>query len=77
MAKDCRWKHPKAPAVRKLWKERATEAFHEFLEDVRAGFWQGTRVRAPAEAEGEGGVSEGDEGSPGPPSICSFSVLYG
>ena len=67
MAKDCRWKHPKAPAVRRLWKEEdATVAVLEFLGEVRAGCWQGGRVRAPAEAEGEGLVSEGDEGGPGP-----------
>ena len=36
-SKDCGWKHPKAPAVRKLWKEGATEAVLEFLRDTPAG----------------------------------------
>ena len=67
VARDCRWKHPKAPAVRKLWKEGATEAVLEFLGDVRVGCWQAVRVRAPAEAKGEGTGSEGEEGGPGPP----------
>ena len=69
MGKGCRWEHPgpKAPAVRKLWKEETTEAVLEFLGEVRAGCWQGARVRTPAEAVGRGAVSEGEEGGPGPP----------
>lgn len=58
MARDCRWRHPKAPAVRKLWKGSATEAVLEFLIDTRVGCWQTTRVRALTEAEGAG--SEGE-----------------
>ena len=61
MAKDCKWRHPKAPAVRKLWKEGATEAVLEFLRDVRAGCWQTAKARTPAGAEGAG--SEGEEAS--------------
>ena len=65
VAKDCRWKHPKAPAVRKLWKGRATEAVLEFLRDTRIGGWQTSRVKALAEVEAAG--SEGEENGPGPP----------
>ena len=57
VGKDCGWKHPKAPAVRKLWKEGATEAILEFLVDVRAGCWSSAgagAVRTPGEAEGGG-----------------------
>ena len=67
VARDCGWKHPKAPAVRNLWKEGATEAALEFLGEVWAGCWQTMRVMVPVEAESEGAVSEGEEGSPGPP----------
>ena len=35
--KDCGWKDPRAPAVRKLWKEKATEAVLDFLEDTPVG----------------------------------------
>lgn len=54
MAKESRWKHPRAPAVRKQRKEEATEAVSEFFGEARAGYLQAARVRAPAEAEGEG-----------------------
>ena len=68
VGKDCRWKHPRAPVVKKLWKEEATEAALEFLGDVRAGCWSsGGIARAPRMAEGGGEASEGEEGGPGPP----------
>ena len=71
MGKDCGWKHPKAPAVRKLWKEGATEAVLGFLEDTQVGCWRPAGVaRLPREAEG-GGVSEGEESGLGPPSGLS------
>ena len=31
------WKHPRAPAVRWLWDERATKAVTFFLESTRVG----------------------------------------
>ena len=31
------WKHPRAAAVRKLWKEKATEAVLELLENTPVG----------------------------------------
>ena len=62
------WKHPKAPTVRKLWKEGATEAVLEFLGDVRVGCWSSAGVvRTPREGEGGGEESECEEGGPGPP----------
>ena len=69
VGKDCGWKRPRAPAVRNLWKERATEAMLEFLEDTPVGRWLPVGVaRAPREEmAGEGAVSEGEEGRPGPP----------
>ena len=62
VAKDCGWRHPKAPAVRKLWKEGATEAVLESLGEVRAGCWQSAGVRAPSEVAGDGKDVEGVEG---------------
>ena len=69
MGKDCGWKHSRAPAVRKMWKEKATEAVLEFLEDKPAGRWLSAGVRellgrrwlAKALCQGAGG------GGPGPP----------
>ena len=66
IGKDCGWKHPRAPAVRKLWRKEATEAVLKFLEDTRVGCWTVTQgARRPAEDVGQGG--EGEEGGPGPP----------
>ena len=63
LAKDCGWKRPKAPAVRKLWKEGATEAVLELL-----GCWSSAgAARSPSEAEGGGKVSDGEEDGPGSP----------
>lgn len=63
--KTCRRKHPRAPPVKWLWKEKSTEAVLAFLRDTRVGC--STR-RKPSE-EYDGGVSggEGEEGVPGPP----------
>ena len=37
MSKDYGWKHPKAPAMRKLWKEGATEAVLVYFGGTRVG----------------------------------------
>ena len=37
IGKACRWKHPRAPSVERLWKEKATEAVLRFLKDARMG----------------------------------------
>ena len=34
---DCHWEHPRAPSVRRLWKDKATEAVLKYLEDTRWG----------------------------------------
>ena len=61
VAKDCGWQHPKAPAVRKLWREGATGAVLEFLEDTSVGRrLSAGGTRAPrVEKVGEGEMSEG------------------
>ena len=58
-----------APSVRRLWKEEATEAVLELLEDTRVG----CRVSSGRVRVGDGRDveevqgSEGSEGGPGPP----------
>ena len=66
VGKDCGWEHPRAPAVRKLWDEKATEAVLEFLEDARVGCWTAAGP-ARRQAEDVGQSGEGEEGSPEPP----------
>ena len=79
VAKDCGWKHPRAPAVRKLWREGATGAVLEFLEDTSIGRWLSAgETRAPrVEEAGEGEVSEGGEGSPGRPRLLRLRAFGG
>ena len=68
MGGGCRWEHPRAPAVGKLWKEGATEAVLEHLADTRVGCWSSSGARrAPREVKDLGEASEGEEGGPGPP----------
>ena len=71
VGKDCGWEHPRAPALRWLWKDDAVGAVVEFLESTRVG------SRASAEAararmdEGRDGDEVPGQGSeedwPGPP----------
>ena len=55
--------------MRKLWREGATGAVLEFLEDTSVGKrWSAGVARAPrGEEAGEGEISEGEEGGPRPP----------
>ena len=66
IGKACGWKHPKAPSVRHLWKDKSTEAGLDFRRDARVGCMVNVR-RLPREGgeEGEGETSEED--GPGPP----------
>ena len=43
VGKDCGWEHPRAPALRWLWKDDAVGAVVDFLRSTRVG------SRAPAE----------------------------
>ena len=45
IGKDCRWEHPRAPALRWLWKKDATGAVLEFLGRTQVG------CRTSAEAD--------------------------
>ena len=65
VARDVEWRHPRAPATRKLWRESATGAVLEFLADAQVGHWS-SAPRA-GEGAGEGEASGGEEGGPGPP----------
>ena len=74
IGKDCGWEHPRAPAVRWLWDERATGAVLEFLEDTRVGYRTSAReMLGPqgqeGEAEGEGQASGGRRGGQGRPRL--------
>ena len=59
--------HPRAPVVRWLWDEKATEAVLEFLEDTRVGCRTSVRaVLRPQGQEEEGkGVDRGSQGEEG------------
>ena len=59
----------RAQALRWLWKEEATEAVIEFLEDTRVGCRVSSRRALVDEDRGreEGPGQGGEEGGPGPP----------
>ena len=65
IGKNCQWGHPRAPLVRWLRAEDATEAVLEFLGDTRVGCRTASRTIRPRGQEGQ--ESEGEEGGPGPP----------
>ena len=68
VGKDCRWEHPRAPSMRWVWKEDATEAVIEFLEDTPVGSKSSGMARAKLDDRVcVGLVSVGEEGGPGPP----------
>ena len=74
IGRACGWKHPKTPSVRRLCKDKATEAVLDFLRDTRVGCMVNVRrllreERGGVEDEGEGeGADEGnEEDGPGPP----------
>ena len=54
--------------MRWVWREEATEAVIEFLEDTPVGSRSSVTARANVDdRESVGQVSEGEEGGPGPP----------
>ena len=67
----CGWKHPRAPSVRLLWDERATEVALDFLQDTRVGCMGAPR--------GGGEDSENEGGGLNPPYnvlfFCSFPLF--
>src|SRR6266705_6546840 len=70
VGKDCHWEHPRTPAMKWLWSEKATGAVLAFLEDTQVGCRVSSeRARAMVDEprDEEGSESEGEEGGPGPP----------
>ena len=62
------WKHPRAPAVKWLWRERPTRAVLDFLGSTRVGCIN-VRRTPPEEGGGADLGDEGGEGGPGPPEV--------
>ena len=71
VGKDCGWEHPRAPALRWLWKDDAVGAVVEFLEGTRVGSRasaERVRARVDEDRDGEEALEqEGEEDGPGPP----------
>ena len=69
--RDCGWKHPRAPALRWLWKGDAVGAVVDFLEKTRVGSRASAemaRTRANEDREGDEALGqESEEDGPGPP----------
>ena len=67
--KEFHWEHLRAPVLRWLWKEEATEAVIEFLEDARVGCRVSSRRALVDENRDreEGPGQGGEEGGPGLP----------
>ena len=68
---DCGWEHPRAPALRWLWKDDAVGAVVDFLESTRVGGRASVEMVRARVGEVRGSEaawgSEGEEGGPGPP----------
>ena len=62
IGKACRWKHPRAPSVKWLWKKKATEAVLVFLRDTRVGCISTGREPPEKKRGGEGGGHRGKGG---------------
>ena len=71
VGRDCGSEHPRAPALRWLWKDDAVGAVVDSLESTRVGSRVSAEMARARVGEGRGeGVawgSEGEGGGPGPP----------
>ena len=71
VGKDCGWEHPRAPALRWLWKDDAVGAVVEFLENTRVGSRASAemaRARVHEDREGDKALGQqSEEDGPGPP----------
>ena len=71
IGKDCGWEHPRAPALRWLWKDDAVGAVVGFLESTRVGSRasaERARARVDEDRDGEEALGqESEEDGPGPP----------
>ena len=75
VGKDCGWEHPRAPALRRLWKDDAVGAVVELLENTRVGSRASAemaRARVGEDRDGdETPGQESEEDGPGPSSSLS------
>ena len=71
IGKDCGWEHPRAPALRWLWKDDAIGAVVEFLEGTRVGSRASAEMARAGMDEDRDGEEvlgqESEEDGPGPP----------
>ena len=71
LGKDCGWDHPRAPALRWLWKDDAVGAVLEFLENTRVGSRASAAMAGARRDEDREGDEvpgqESEEDGPGPP----------
>ena len=71
IGKGCGWEHPRAPALRFLWKDDAVGAVLEFLGGTKVGSRasaERARARVDEDRDGEEALEqEGEEDGPGPP----------
>ena len=65
IGKANRWMHPRAPAIKWLWKEKSTEAVLGVLRDTRIGCIN-TRRALPRKRLGDEMSRSGGEGKKGP-----------
>ena len=73
VGKDCGWEHPRAPALRWLWKDDAVGALVELLENTRVGSRASARARVDEGRDGdEVPGQEDEEDGPGPPWAVFF-----
>ena len=70
VGKDCGWEHPRAPALRWLWKDDAVGAVVESLESTKVGSRASAelaRARVDEGRDGEEVLGQESEDGPGPP----------
>ena len=70
IGEDRHWERPRAPALRRLWREEATEAVLKFLESTRVGCRasaETTKLRMDEDRGGRCLGLGGMEGGAGPP----------
>ena len=71
VGKYCGWEHPRAPVLRRLWKDGAVGVVVEFLESTRVGnraSGELARVRVDESKDGEEVPGqESEEDGPAPP----------
>ena len=75
MGKDFGWEHPRAPALRWLWKDDAVGTVVEFLESTRVGS-RASAEMARARVDEDRAGERGGRAGPALPLSFSFVLLY-